>query len=98
MARSDGDFVEYVPKEHPDAVAPEDFIVRIFGSEVRALRSAVANGNRVKFLPYGQSLAEALSGLVDPNGKPPAGKPRSSKPKLGPDPEIANGPGNPESV
>lgn len=95
MARSDGDFVEYVPATDLNSVSPEDVIVRVFGSEVRALRSAVANGNRVTFLPYGTTLAEARTG-GDAQRLQPASKSRTPKPK--PEPEIAVGPGNPEPV
>jgi len=35
-------------------------ITRTFGSEVNALRSAVTNGNKVAFVEFGETLAEAL--------------------------------------
>lgn len=70
MARENGAHVEYLP----DTLMPDNTtgtIVRVWGSEIRALRSAVEAGNRYAFVPYGSTLAEALAAPA--KVKPPTG-------------------------
>ena len=58
--------------EHTDRPAatglpkPASEIVRVFGSEVAALRSAVSNGNRVVRLEFGLTIDEALAAADRP--------------------------------
>lgn len=66
MARENGVWVEYRPGTNDT----EAKIVRVESSEVRALRSAVAAGNRVTFVQFGETLAEALARGEKP--KPPS--------------------------
>lgn len=63
-------------------MTPSPRIDRVFGSEVAALRSAVANGNRVTRLEYGETIEQALERVPAVDAEPlPVGKvKRSSAP------------------
>lgn len=62
MPRNPTTWAEYTTDEIAATTTGGDVhrIVRVFGSEVAALRSAVANGSRVTRLEYGETIEQAL--------------------------------------
>lgn len=87
--QNDGAWVEYdLASLIPDAF--EDArIVRVFSSEVNALRSAVASGNRVARIRHGETIQEALGRiLADSTPARPSRASRAPEPVPEPTPET----------
>jgi hypothetical protein len=82
MARQQGSHVEYDPeklrRDETGIDRPTPTIVRVFGSKIRALESAVENTNRWIFLLHGETLEEALARKAS-EADAPAGRRSSTK-------------------
>ena len=73
MPRNPSTWAEYGPAPLPFSLQKDDHfgespnvVLRVFGSEVAALRSAVSNGNRVVRLEFGLTIDEALTAAEHP--------------------------------
>ena len=87
MPTPEGVWTEFKPANAPDPdhVHP-DTIMRPFSSEIAALRSATANGNRAIFVKFGETIEQAIARETPPPSgeaaKPTAKTGRSVKPEL----------------
>lgn len=76
MPTPEGVWTEYqIDNLIDDATADYATILRTFSSEIAALRSATENGNRAKFVRFGETIGEALARKDDA----PKPEPRASR-------------------
>ena len=74
MPRNPSTWAEYGPAPLPFSLQKDEphwgdspsVVLRVFGSEVADLRSAVSNGNRVVRLEFGLTIDEALTAAEHP--------------------------------
>jgi hypothetical protein len=80
MARQNGNHVEY----SPNGAEGGPQILRVFGSQLKALLSAVESGNKVTFVEHGETLQEALARQSNTGPKPRSGATAAEPVKVGP--------------
>jgi len=78
--QNDGSWVEYDLASLIAGHTEEARIVRVFSSEVAALRSAVASGNRVIRVQFGETIQEALARAENAKSAAPAKRARDEVP------------------
>lgn len=90
MPRNPSTWAEYRTDEIAATVTGGDVhtIVRVFGSEVAALRSAVATGNRVVRLEFGETVHDAINRAAAPEPQPSRAS-RPARERVEPEPEKA---------
>lgn len=78
MTRQSGTHVEYSPT---GAGGDGPQILRVFGSAIKALWSAVDNGNKVVYVEFGETITEALereAAAIKPTGAKAANLPSAT--------------------